>query len=257
MNEYKKYGLSFVEMETLDKDAAFIVSKELIQELFCNMAKLCTKYSNNLFYDLPYSYTERRLDSVLLPALSKICDSMVTTEAPTYRHFHSSNKFVGSDSYGRIDYWCIYKGYSFVIELKQSFDCFLSDNTRARLRKSWKKMNEQLFTIENDVRQYTELTKGVIRIGLHIITSYSDKEPSKVLIDKYKEKISSIIERLPSQVIKIDGKNFPSLKPNILIGWVIPDKIVLDERAWETIPGIWAMAKVLPPIQHTGFKNQC
>lgn len=118
-------------------------------------------------------------------------------------------------------------------------------------------MNEQLFTIENDVRQYTELTKGVIRIGLHIITSYSDKEPSKILIDKYKEKISSIIERLPSQVIKIDGKNFPSLKPNILIGWIIPDKIVLDERAWETIPGIWAMAKVLPPIQHTGFKNQC
>ena len=104
MNEYKKYGLSFVETETLDKDAAFIVSKELIQELFCNMAKLCTKYSNNLFYDLPYSYTERRLDSVLLPALSKICDCMVTTEAPTYRHFHSSNKFVGSDSYGRIDY---------------------------------------------------------------------------------------------------------------------------------------------------------
>ena len=164
-------------------------------------------------------------------------------------------KFVGSDSYGRIDYWCIYKGYSFVIELKQSFDCFLSDNTRARLRKSWKKMNEQLFTIENDVRQYTELTKGVIRIGLHIITSYSDKEPSKILIDKYKEKISSIIERLPSQVIKIDGKNFPSLKPNILIGWVIPDKIVLDERAWETIPGIWAMAKVLPPIQHSGYKK--
>ena len=97
MNEYKKYGLSFVEIETLDKDAAFLVSKELIQELFCNMAKLCTKYSNSLFYDLPYSYTERRLDSVLLPTLSKICDSMVTTEAPTYRHFHSSNKFVGSE----------------------------------------------------------------------------------------------------------------------------------------------------------------
>ena len=254
MNEFKKYGLSFVEMETFDKDAAFLVSKELIQDLFCGMAKICTKYSNDLFYDLPYSYTERRMDSVLLPALSKICDSLVMTEAPAYRHFHSSNKFVGNDNYGRIDYWCIYKGYSFVIELKQSFDCYLTNNTRVRLRKSWKKMNEQLFTLEDDVKQYTELTKGVIRIGLHIISSYTGIKPSKVLFDKYKEKVPSIIERLPSHVTKIDGRNYPSLKPNVLIGWLIPQKIVLDERAWETIPGLWAMAKILPPIQHQGSK---
>ena len=254
MNEFKKYGLSFVEMETFDKDAAFLVSKELIYELFCSIAKLCTKYCNDSFYDLPYSYTERRMDSVLLPALSKICDSLVMTEAPAYRHFHSSNKFVGNDSYGRIDYWCIYKGYSFVIELKQNYDCFLTENTRVPLRKNWKKMNEQLFTLRDDIKQYTELTKGVIRIGLHIITSYSNKRPSNVLFENYKDNIPLIIDRLPAQVTKLDGKNYPSLKPNVLIGWIIPKKIVLDERAWETIPGIWAMAKVLPPIQHTGSK---
>ena len=115
-------------------------------------------------------------------------------------------------------------------------------------------MNEQLFTLRDDVKQYTELTKGVIRIGLHIITSYSNKRPSNVLFENYKDNIPLIIDRLPAQVTKLDGKNYPSLKPNVLIGWIIPKKIVLDERAWETIPGIWAMAKVLPPIQHTGSK---
>ena len=81
MKEIKKHGLSFVEMESnTEKNDSFNIAKELIENLFFDMAKLSTKYCNGIFCDLPYTYSERRLDCVLLPALSKLCNSLVMVE---------------------------------------------------------------------------------------------------------------------------------------------------------------------------------
>ena len=78
MEIIKKYNLSFVEtFSGNDEGESFVVAKDLVNNLFFSMSKLCTKYSNDTFCDLPYTYRERQLDSVLLPALSKLCNSMV------------------------------------------------------------------------------------------------------------------------------------------------------------------------------------
>ena len=111
MKEIKKYGLTFLEVDSIAKDECFNVAKELIENLFFDMSKLSTKYWNDVFRDLPYTYTERRLDSVLLPALSKLCNSMVLVEVPAVREC-ANGRFHVDESNGRIDYWCIYKNYS-------------------------------------------------------------------------------------------------------------------------------------------------
>ncbi|MGM9764429.1 MAG: hypothetical protein ACI3ZQ_10465 [Candidatus Cryptobacteroides sp.] len=229
-------------------DDVYIVTKEFVEKLFCGVSKLSTRYDNDIFSELPYIYTERRLDCVILPVLSKICKGLVLDEYPVQRQC-STNKFYVDNSAGRIDYWCVYGGYSFVIELKHSFDCFTTERTsESKVIKSWYKMNEQLESIKKKVRFFEEKTKGVILLGLHFITSYSDRVPNEILTRQFKKKIPEIMGRLPKDV----SKRYPSLKPEIIIGWSIPAKIVLNGEL--TFPGLWAMAKISDAIQHHGSR---
>lgn len=241
-----RHGLSFEEESADMTGKGFSVAKELIENLFFGMAKLSTKYDNEVFSDLPYTYSERPLDSILLPILSKLCNSMVMVEVPTVR-VCDNRRFQVEKSTGRIDYWCIYKGYSFVIELKHSFDCFTTTKTRYRkVIQPWIKMNEQLQSIEQNLKSYDEATMGVIRIGLHIVTSYSDKTPNRNLVDEFLESIPDTFERFQNDL----GKRYPSLKPNMLICWKIPKKLILKDIY--TFPGLWAIAKIYPIIKHRG-----
>jgi hypothetical protein len=244
MDNYKKHGLSFVKLDIVPKNDSNDVAKDLVENLFVYMAKLSTKYDNETFCDLPYTYSERRLDSVLLPALSKLCKTKVLVEIPAIRQC-SNRRFKVDESSGRIDYWCIYKDYSFAIELKQSFDCFTTNSTRERkVIKPWLKMNEQLQSLGIDLKQYQEATKGVIRIGLHIITSYSDKPPCNQLIKQFNDSISDTSERF----LKDLSKKYHSLRPDLILCWKIPTRIIMDID--QTFPGLWAVVKIYPAIKH-------
>ena len=249
MQQISKHGLSFFEVASEVEGEDYAIAKELMENLFYDMAFLSTKYDNDQFCDLPFTYRERQLDSVLLPALSKLCDSKVLAELPAIRRY-SNRRTQVDESSGRIDYWCLYKDYSFVIELKHSYDCFTTDVTREdTVADRWITMNEQLRSIEKEVKQYSESTKGVIRIGLHIITSYSDKNPDNQLINRFKESIPDTFERF-----RIDlGKHYPSLKPNVLLCWKIPSRIVKDMD--QTFPGLWCVVKIYSAIKHKGAKE--
>lgn len=244
MSDIKKHNLTFVESYNGAEDESSLVAKELVENLFFDMAKLCTKYSNNNFCE-PYTYHERQLDSVLLPALSKLCDSMVFAEYPARRQC-ANRRFHVDESSGRIDYWCIYKDYSFVIELKHSYDCFTTPTTREdKVTARWIKMNEQLQSLEKEIKDYDDGTKGVVRIGLHIVTSYSYKYPDNHLIAQFKESVTPTIERFQKDL----AKPFHSLKPDLIICWKIPRKIVMNNV--QTFPGLWAIAKIYQSKQRT------
>ena len=247
MEIIKKYNLSFVEtFSGNDEGESFVVAKDLVNNLFFSMSKLCTKYSNDTFCDLPYTYRERQLDSVLLPALSKLCNSMVFAELPVKRECNNRN-FNIEESSGRLDYWCIYKGYSFVIELKHSYDCFTTPNTREGVvTERWLKMNEQLQSLDKEIKHYEENTKGVIKIGLHIVTSYSDKAPDNKLFIQFQDSIPMTFDRMQKDLCK----RKLSLKPNLMICWKIPKNIVFKSE--HTFPGLWAFAKIYPVIKHKG-----
>lgn len=242
-------GLSFEEkVVSKREDLDFLVAKDFVENLFFDMAKMSTKYCNKEFYDVPYTYRERVLDSVLLPVLSNLCDSRVLVELPVTREC-DNRRFHVEKSSGRIDYWCIYKNFSIIIELKHSFDCFTTPDTRERIvTQRWLKMNEQLESIKDDVNQFTEETKGIIRIGLHIVTSYSDRFHSKALIKEFKEGVNNTFERFSHDL----SKPYPSLRPDLIICWKIPPRIILDEREYQTFAGLWCIAKIYPTIRHKG-----
>lgn len=242
IQEIKRHGLTFYEKATEQENESYNIGKELVENLFFDMSKLSTKYCNEIFCDLPFMYSERPVDSVLLPVLSKLCNSLVLVELPVTR-----KKLDFDESSGRIDYWCIYKNYSIVIELKHSFDCFTTSKTRERkVTKRWNTMIEQLISVKDDVKQFGERTKGIVRLGLNIITSYSDKYPDKELLVQFKNGIPDTFERLSKDV----NRRFPSKRPDLVLCWKIPNRIVYSYD--QTFPGLWALAKIYPPITHQG-----
>ena len=86
MRDIPRHNLSFSEEVVENGNEAFDIAKDLIENLFFDMSKLCTNYCDEaLLWDPPYTYSERRLDCVLLPVLSKLCNSLVFTEYPTRR----------------------------------------------------------------------------------------------------------------------------------------------------------------------------
>lgn len=243
MDVIKKYGLSFTKTLVSEyPDEYYSVAVDFIENLFFNISKLSMKYDNKYFCELPYTYrySERRLDSVILPVLSKLCNSMVLVEYPIER-----NSSTLKTEFGRLDYMCIYKGYSFVIELKHNFDSFYSDITREELISNWTVMNRQLMSIHKSIKKFEERTKSVIRIGIHIITSCSDKEPNNSIVSDYRQRIIDIQDRFLK-----DLKCCQSLKPDLILSWKIPMKLI---EAYEiTIPGLWSISKIYPPIIHKG-----
>lgn len=249
MSNRQKLPSSFIEQYVDREGEDFSVAKELVENLFYEMAKLCKKYDNDVFCDMPYTYSERRLDSVLLPALSKLCNTKVLVEFPVTRQ-SSTIDSLDEESSGRIDYWCVYKEYSFVIELKHSFDCFTTSTTREdKVISRWETMNRQLDSVKKEVKAYEEDTKGVIRLGLHIITSYSDKEPNHQLISQFNNSIQDSFIRFKRDL----AKHHRSFKPDLIICWKIPHQIV--KNGDQTFPGLWVIAKVYPSIRHKGAKK--
>lgn len=237
MGYVTKNGLSFEE-KIADKDSeGFSAAKKLVRNLFFDMAELCTHYCNKMFCDMPYSYTERCLDSVLLPALSKLCNYMVWVEYPTERKLRGK-----APKNGRIDYVCIYQGYTFVIELKHGYDCFNSTSTKKTVHDHWETMIGQLKSVERYVKLFEESTRGVIRIGLQIVSSYSEKDFGDELMDKFRSSIPKTFEQFKRD-----------LNPDMMICWKIPEGIATQDP-WK-IPGLWVLAKIYDPILHQGAKQ--
>lgn len=247
MKKINKYGLTFYKINTVENtDKAFLIAQELVEELFYLLSKKCTKFCNDdyKFYMPPYMYTERRLDSVLMPALAKICDSIVMTELPVSRK-------VGNENYqGRADYWCIYKGYSFVIELKHSKDNYETAITgKHSIIERWRKMIKQLNSVKKELQEFDEKTEGVIRLGLHMISSRSSFAIEDA--SKFDEsKIEEIANRMYKDLTGKSKMNYPDL----MLCWKIPSSILKqgDEYGCETYPGLWTVAKIYPPLVHAG-----
>lgn len=249
---YIKTKFRMYEWKEASEDEAKNIASELVECLFSEMANLSVKLDSDEYgiCDMPYLYSERRLDSVMMPALSKICNGLVHDEVSTERH-NNSRKAVRKKSQGRYDYWCIYKGYSFVIEVKQSFDGYLRNKTvKKATNELWKEMIVQLKTVKDDMKYYIEKTKKVIRLGIMFVTSYTDNPPCNENLQLFTQRISKIsglyLDGLGTQV------QIP--RPDMIMLWQIPDKIALKKHHIYrgTFPGLWAIVKVFEPMEHQG-----
>ena len=231
------------------------VAKELVESLFAGMASRSMRFYDKRLgiCEMPYLYTERRLDSIMMPVLSNICYGLALDEVPVERRYTSKQK-KSKVSQGRYDYWCIYKGYSFVIEVKHGFDAFYHSTTvRERTLDLWNTMIKQLKSTKKDVECYSEKTKGIIRLGLMFVTSYTDKEPTEPIVKRFRRKIPEISHTFLNEL----GTGVIIPRPDMITLWQIPDRVIFSEdRPYKgTFPGFWLLAKFFEPIKHKEAKR--
>lgn len=222
----------------------YLVSYELVRKLLIGMAKRSSVFCSKVFADYPFTYRERQLDSILLPELSKLCNGYVFAEYPVTRN---SKLYDAKDSKGRIDYWCIYKNYSFVIEVKHSYDNYIIGKTKDETIRRWRTMNSyQLKSIKKYLKTFDEKTKGIIPLALHFITSESSKEPTNEHRDEYILKEREILIRLHNDLKHIAEPDFTSL-------WEIDKDMYIDYwHNGNTFPGFILVSKFYREIHHNG-----
>lgn len=206
---------------------------EFIRKLFMEFAKESYRYGHNKygFIMYPHHYSEKQLSSVLTPILHKLCNGFVMAELPVIRK--------DSDNIGWVDYWCIYKNYTIVIEVKHSKDILDTATIRQNsIVRRWGKMKKQLEDIYNEIKSFEEKTEGVIRIGLHFISSYSNKEYEESSALSYRNNIKETLTKFNKR-----------LKSDYTGCWLIPED---SSCRWDGLafPGVLLMGRILAPVKH-------
>jgi hypothetical protein len=250
-NNYSWDGIKIHFSEPTDDKDYMVKAHEFLQKLmkeFARLSRLSYRPRLGAVY-FPYIYTERRLDSVVLPALSYICDGVVLTELPVERKISPEDD---SMHHGRVDYWCIYKGYTFVIEMKGTRAIFKGNKVNTRehsVKGRWRKMIEQLINVEEDCRNtLIENTKGIIRLGLHFITSVADIEPDWDDVAEYRDTIDERMERMRRDIARRFNYKL-DFTPNFAAAWLIPDDMI-SSNPDATYPGVMLFAKVFEDLPH-------
>ena len=236
-----------------DQEEDINIAYSFIKELFCRVCKQSLLFSNSKYdiVEYPFLFRERQLDSAVLPVISSLCKGLVITEYPIVRD-SCMKGFEKENSKGRIDYWCIYKDYSLVIEMKHSYDAFRTDKTNdERLIKRWETMTiSQLQDVRKEVKYFSEKTKGVIRIGLHFITPYSNRDGDMNDVADFESRQKDILRRLAKDVCCCKPK---TTTPNFLASWVLPnDKKYFKVPYKGTYPGLMLLGKIYSSIEHEG-----
>lgn len=255
LRKTKIQKLDFILSSCPDKEKEdMLITYQFIRELFCKVCRRCLIFSDNKynFVDYPFLFSERQLDSVVLPVISEMCKGMVIAEYPVVRNKNLED-YEKENSKGRIDYWCIYKDYSFVIEMKHGYDAFRTGTTKDSLVRKWNTMNKfQLQDIRKYVKRFGESTSGLIRLGLHFITPYCDREMNMDYIDEFERRQKEILERLYKDV------NNPKRKtttPDFMGSWRLPriEKYYqVPEPNNGTYPGLMLLGKIFGAIKHDG-----
>ena len=228
--------------------------RQFVVELMTGMAQLSRRYFENMsrkycqggLCRFPYTYHERQLESIIVPTLSKMCNGMVITELPIDRKVvidYEKEYFPG-----HADFWCIYQGFTFIIEVKHSYDNLKTDVTRTdTVLDRWNRMIEQLNSIDQDIKKICqENTKGIIRLGLHFITSYADPNAAdENTIREYRRNIENTLLRIEQD---LEQGHRRSLKPDFMACWEIPTAMA-EYCDFGIYPGLVVAVKVLRTLK--------
>lgn len=256
--------MNFVLRQKIHNNQSFLISQKTSQEewykvahtftkqLFMDMAGLCKVYNSNKFHlgDYPFAYRERQLESILLPALSSLCGGLVFAEYPVERNLRKFGYKI-KESKGHYDFWCIYKNYTFVIEVKQSSDFIDTDTTfKDSLIDRWKCLSlYQLHSMEKDLKSYLDPTKGIVRIGLHFVNGKVNTDMEDVNVKDLRFDSKGTIMRIAND---LDAVKPGYTTPDFAACWEI-EKSMVKSFSLNPSLGLFLFAKFLEPIEHEGM----
>ncbi len=155
------------------------ISRFLLYESSISFIKACTQYYN-FVGEFPFTYSERQLNSVLLPAFVDNSDS-VFLEQPVSR-----KKRRHKPTTGRLDYWIAYGDTVFLVELKHSWGVMESPRINEITKKKWKDGISQIRSMKkSDVTDISIKGDKVIKMVLMIMPFYVSTTKDKKSLKRY------------------------------------------------------------------------
>lgn len=156
------------------------IARDFLDRLLTEFAKQSSKYMIGAC-EAPFAYKEKQLHSMLAPSISKITP-LFLMEQPIEREWSKLRNANMINTMGWLDYWCRYRNIDFFIELKHGIDSFSTDNIRKNTKKDWLYANsKQLQFLKKEAKLFSQWSKGVILLSLHVISIYEttklDKQP--------------------------------------------------------------------------------
>jgi hypothetical protein len=216
------------------------IAKEFLNLLLTEFAKQSGRYIKEV-YDAPFAYKEKQLHSIFAPAISKITPVFLM-ELPIEREWSKIKNKDWANSRGWLDYWCRYRNVDFFIELKHDYDCYSTETIRKRVSNNWYYMDKnQLQLVKKEAKIFSEWSKGVFLLSLHVITIY---EKTK------KNKSPKSIENL-EELKWIQRNYYENLRPNPNWSglWILNNRLAQD-CAYETkkydeyFPGVLFLSRI-------------
>lgn len=230
------------------------IASDFIHKIFKRFAQMSLKsfHPRKNLIDMPHYHSERRFDSVVLPVLFDLCNGIVLTELPVRRKERGEEE----NHNGRVDYWCVYKDYTFVIEMKHTFHNLDGKVVRQNSMKDrWKNMSTQLDDCRKHLRKNMENTKGIIPIGIHFVTTRR-WETTRLKEWGYDE----LLQNNTESMCKFIGE----LKPEVdyAASWIVPQSIAMattkdnDVFSYRFLcPYVMIFAQVKKVINHKGSQD--
>lgn len=188
MNEkIRTVGDIYYEFSLVDGPGIRII-KEFMMKLVRAFSKQASSYIR-VTGEVPFVFKERQLHSILAPALASFTDAFLM-ESPVNRNWSAMSIEERVDSHGWVDYWCYYRGISFLMELKHGFISSRTGNVTKTVREDWKQAIEQLNVIEKEAKVQSECTNGAFRVALDVLPLYETVNSGRFKTEN--EKIISI-----------------------------------------------------------------
>lgn len=222
----------FLEKSHLPQEKGMKKTATFLHQMTKQFANNCSRYYD-VVDDLPFTYQERQIHSMLLPAIAKISQATLV-EQPIKR------KSNGNSQHGWIDYWVYYEPFVFMIELKYGIQAINYSKVWKRTNSSWGNANEQIRSIsKSSAKSIWTDTSKIIKIAAMIVLYYQSSTKADKLRPLDKTEVIDAHEFLVNNI---------SPTPNWNCLWSLHKKFqkVNDFKndAYEIYPSVGIVAKV-------------
>jgi hypothetical protein len=139
------------------------VAHNLFTSLLDGFQRRSLSYMNCL-NEPPFAESEKQLHTMLAPTFDALAEVFLM-EYPLRRKSNST------ENVGWVDYWCRYRGFDFMIEVKHHHIKWDAKNPHRLIHRGWKHIHDaQLKPIHHEMAWLSAFNKGVFPCALHIST---------------------------------------------------------------------------------------
>jgi len=223
------------EESNIPRGIGSVNSRKFLFDSSKQFIKLCAKYYDVVKADFPFIFGEQQLNSVLLPAFSKVSNATLA-EQPIFRK--EKKNILNS---GWLDFWILYKSNIFLVEVKHGWTALESKTIRRETQRKWNDSVKQIQNIpQSEIEKLNFSGRNLIKIAYMVIPFYKSSNDAEKLVN-IKIDRNVLVENLVENI---------SPKPNWTFFWQLNKKYQEPILCADNRSEIYPMVAILALVEN-------